>query len=141
MERIIIGGENEPMHSPRSASSRLSTEVLKKFDGKSREVCVFPTRAPDLNCQYYQIIVQREGVLCHCQIPGLYRTPKSYDYLICCPLPTYFYIPIHNPGKLKMPVKTKDTEITVKKWRTDLRIHTFYTSYLIHQFIHIKQIN
>lgn len=88
--------------------------------------CFFATRAPDLNCQYYQIIVQREGVLCHCQIPGLYRTPKSYDYLIFCPLPTYFYIPIHNPGKLKIPVKTKGTKITIKKRRI---------SYLIHQFI------
>lgn len=36
-ERIIIGGENEG--SPvRSSPSRISSEVLLKFDGKSREV-------------------------------------------------------------------------------------------------------
>lgn len=35
MERIIIGGETEK--SPNVTSSRLSTEIMKKFEGKSRE--------------------------------------------------------------------------------------------------------
>lgn len=38
-ERIIIGGENEG--SPvQSSPSRLPSEVLLKFEGKSREVCL-----------------------------------------------------------------------------------------------------
>jgi hypothetical protein len=36
-ERIIIGGENDAA-AVRSPPSRLSSEVLRKFEGKSREV-------------------------------------------------------------------------------------------------------
>ncbi|KAG8335345.1 hypothetical protein J6590_070082 [Homalodisca vitripennis] len=38
MERIIIGGETESVISHRNNSSKYSSEVLKKIDGKSREV-------------------------------------------------------------------------------------------------------
>ncbi|XP_046682815.1 rab11 family-interacting protein 1 isoform X4 [Homalodisca vitripennis] len=37
MERIIIGGETESVISHRNNSSKYSSEVLKKIDGKSRE--------------------------------------------------------------------------------------------------------
>jgi hypothetical protein len=36
-ERIIIGGECE---SPKSNSSKISVEVMQKFQGKSREVSI-----------------------------------------------------------------------------------------------------
>jgi len=37
MERIIIGGETESSNAPRTPHSRLNPEILKKFDGKTRE--------------------------------------------------------------------------------------------------------
>ncbi|XP_054279826.1 rab11 family-interacting protein 1 isoform X3 [Macrosteles quadrilineatus] len=37
MERIIIGGETDSFSAPRTPLSRLNPEILKKFDGKSRE--------------------------------------------------------------------------------------------------------
>lgn len=40
MERIIIGGETEKSPTVNN-SSRLSTEILKKYEGKSREVMKF----------------------------------------------------------------------------------------------------
>lgn len=39
-ERIIIGGETDVQTSPVS-NSRISAELLQKFEGKSREVIVF----------------------------------------------------------------------------------------------------
>jgi hypothetical protein len=38
-ERIIIGKEKDSSHVQNS-HSKLSPEVLQKFDGKSRDVCI-----------------------------------------------------------------------------------------------------
>lgn len=39
-DRIIIGGENESQTIHHSTSNRLSSELLRKFEGKTREVMI-----------------------------------------------------------------------------------------------------